>query len=184
MFSMVGDKTPKPNAVQFPFCKDAVSLERTIESRQIKFAGENVVNAIYTLKPYPGGDELLCGLHALDITDKHQLIITAVRSAEFSAPELKRLGLPISGEGSIRFTGQSGAIIITDLPHIGGRRMKIVEHKINFQPVFQICFGEGHALALKPVNTELDAMTLRVQEVINLLSSEYFKTDRIHLKAP
>lgn len=177
IFNMAGNKSPKPDAVQFPFCKDAVSLERTIEKRQIKFAGENVVNAIHALKPYPGGDELLCGLHALDISDKHRLVITAVQIVEFSAVELKKLGLPFDGGGSIRFTNQSGALITSGLPHIGGRRMITTTHKASVQPIFQICFGEGFAFSHRPINTELRAMTMRVQETIDLLANEYI-TDK------
>lgn len=177
IFNMAGEKTPKPDAVQFPFCKDAVSLERTIEKRQIKFAGENVVNAIHALKPYPGGDELLCGLHSLDISDKHRLVITAVQIVEFSATELKKLGLPFDGGGSIRFTNQNGVLITSGLPRIGGRRMMASTYKASIQPVFQICFGNGFAFSHRPINTELHAMTMRVQETIDLLANEYI-TDR------
>ena len=79
VWPMVRDRTKAPWNVQFPMGTKAVTDEiykQTIRSRQIHLAGENVVNALIAIRPYPGGDELLAGLNALNIADKHRMILT------------------------------------------------------------------------------------------------------------
>jgi len=59
----------------FPFSKDAESINKEIKNRRVDSLGPEAVRLIAALKPYPGGNELLYGLHRLDIADKHRLII-------------------------------------------------------------------------------------------------------------
>lgn len=72
-------KPSRPNDVQFPFCRKRDSFEAALDHRQISLAGKDVVDKFRNLQPYPGGDDILFGLHQLDIADKHQLVLT-VRS--------------------------------------------------------------------------------------------------------
>ncbi|MDT3683834.1 MAG: hypothetical protein RO009_02175 [Pseudorhodoplanes sp.] len=66
---------PVPDKVQFPFCKRAEGFESVLTNRQIKVAGEEIAQKFRDLKPYPGGNDILYGLHVLDVTDKHELIV-------------------------------------------------------------------------------------------------------------
>ena len=66
---------PAPDKIQFPFCRKAQSFESVLTNRQIKVAGKEIAQKFRDLKPYPGGNDLLYGLHVLDITDKHELIV-------------------------------------------------------------------------------------------------------------
>jgi hypothetical protein len=70
---------PRPGDVQFPFCRQADAFEGALSHRQIHLTGEKTIEKFRSLKPYPGGDDVLYALHQLDIADKHQLVLT-VRS--------------------------------------------------------------------------------------------------------
>jgi hypothetical protein len=89
MWDILAPYNPNPEKVQFPFAKRANSLESTIASRLVQMAGPKVTAAIRDLKPYPGGDDDLYGLHLLDIADKHRVLIPTV-----SASKLEGLNIP------------------------------------------------------------------------------------------
>jgi hypothetical protein len=75
LFVLAGDRSKKPRKIQFPFPKDANGIEDAIKKGQVEFAGKKVVEAVRLLKPYPTGNPILSGIHALDIRDKHRLLI-------------------------------------------------------------------------------------------------------------
>jgi hypothetical protein len=63
--------------LEFPFDEDESALmKRTKRKKLCAYIGQDAFDAIISLRPYAkNGSELLHGLHKLDITDKHQLII-------------------------------------------------------------------------------------------------------------
>jgi hypothetical protein len=81
--------------VQFPFSRDASTLESAIKSRFIDRAGPEVVNAIRGCMPYrgPGGNEWFCSLQDLDIIDKHRLIVPVVGATTIKARLKNNTGL-------------------------------------------------------------------------------------------
>ena len=91
IFAMIGEIAPKPDLVQFPFCRRPESLDDEIKKRQIHLAGERVVDAIKALKPHPGGHGGLEAIHALDVRDKHKLILTTRSNALISGAEFNVL---------------------------------------------------------------------------------------------
>lgn len=64
----------KEKVIQFPFAKDAVTLEQTIKLRQGDKVGQNFVNALKKLNPFFGqeGNTFLTLLHEVNIVDKHK----------------------------------------------------------------------------------------------------------------
>lgn len=185
IFSMICHSSKRPETIQFPFSKGADSLKNVILSRQIKAAGDRVVKAIIDIRPYPGGDDLLFGLHSLDIIDKHRLILTVGCVAQFSVPVLKRLepSVPIDGNGNIRFAKPSGPIItinITFANRAERRAFRFSEKKTEIQPAFQICFGEGQPFAFQPILAKLEELCSRVEGVIDILINEYVKDNCGH----
>jgi hypothetical protein len=78
-----------PEKIQFPFSKRADTLESTIVNRLVQVAGPKIVTAIRNLKPYPGGNDDLYGLHELDIADKHRILIPIL-----SASSLEGINVP------------------------------------------------------------------------------------------
>lgn len=175
VFGMVGNKAPRPEAVQFPFASRVEALEATIKNRQVEFAGEKVVNAIKALKPYPGGDALLYGIHALDIADKHKLIVAVGRVTQMPADLMNQFGLGATfvGDGVFHF-----AAGLTDLISIGlefespehRRAFRLTETEAKIQPTFQICFPEGELFANQSVIVKLHEMVARVTEVADSLA--------------
>lgn len=88
LYAMAHAKSPSPHKIQFPFPRKKEGLEGAINSGHVKFAGENVAEAVRRLQPYPDGNELLCGLHALDVRDKHWLLILASRVVPIPAEKV------------------------------------------------------------------------------------------------
>src|SRR5688572_11387500 len=71
-------KTPD-NATKFPFHGKRQEVIGQINSGKIKAAGPIVRDLIVDMiKPYRGGNDLLYGLHDLDILDKHRLLIVVI----------------------------------------------------------------------------------------------------------
>jgi hypothetical protein len=66
--------------VYFPFCRRAEELDEMIRRRDFHRAGDQAVALLHRFKPYPGGNDLLRGLHDLDIQDKHKALILAPMS--------------------------------------------------------------------------------------------------------
>jgi len=68
--------------LSFPFAENAANLEKIIRKDPIKSLGAELQNALRKHKPYRnGGNDLLYGLHMLDISDKHRLIVPVVGAA-------------------------------------------------------------------------------------------------------
>src|SRR6185312_12334861 len=83
---------PNPDQVQFPFAPNEKALKSALAQRQIHLAGKDIVTKFRELKPYPGGNDLLHGLHKLDIFDKHALIFSIVGVLGLNALDLQQLG--------------------------------------------------------------------------------------------
>ncbi|MGQ0589569.1 MAG: hypothetical protein ACT4N8_08570 [Sphingosinicella sp.] len=181
VFAIVGDKTPSPQSVQFPWAWSPEKLEATLTTRQMRHAGKNVIDAVKALEPYPGGNEAIEAVHRLDITDKHQLILTAVSSAEMTLEEFSRfvpadtyraqaarpdkrnitLFLTAGSEWTLnyRFKGNR--------TERRGARSKIAarEYEADVQPTFHICFDTSlPVVGMMPVIDCLVGMTTRIEE--------------------
>jgi len=69
-------RLPVTKYTRFPFRDTAEALEGALFERKLNTIASEFFNCmVTTIKPYPGGDDLLCALHELDITDKHLLRI-------------------------------------------------------------------------------------------------------------
>lgn len=185
LFGMISDKAPRPDNISFPFTKKAESLYEAIKNRQADFAGKNVVGAIKLLKPYPTGNDLLYSLHALDIADKHKLILAIGSASDLSADDFRRIdpSLPIFGPGVLRRVGGYELITI-ERPKRHNQAIrsaiigaKITEYKPQIQPVFQICFSAGDPFAGQPIIKKLYEMVVGVSEACEILVTEFLKPD-------
>jgi hypothetical protein len=70
-------KVPRDSAVQFPFAKEANTLDGSIRQRFAHYVGTGFYCALRRLKPHgpPGGNDLLYLIHEMNIVDKHKLLI-------------------------------------------------------------------------------------------------------------
>jgi hypothetical protein len=179
IYAIASGRAPSPHKLMFPFPREAKGLCSTIDGTQVRFAGSKVIEAIRALKPYPGGNEALSGLHRLDTRDKHRLLILTARVADFSKEMLDKLlpGHSFISRGEImRFIHtQSDGILFQgrdadySLWHAIGRTEDF-EQEADLQPPFQIAFGKGQPFEHQPVNQMLDlcadAVDVAVAELI------------------
>jgi hypothetical protein len=70
----------KPDDVYFPFAASAAALDDAIRNKCFRKAGDDAVKLLKTFEPYRGGNDLLRGLHDLDLMDKHTSLIPGVES--------------------------------------------------------------------------------------------------------
>jgi hypothetical protein len=81
----------------FPFAKDEQRLDKAIKDREIARPGNDIVDLVKAEKPYPEGNRALSGLHELDITDKHHMILPAYEAAPFGDIKMGALSIFLGG---------------------------------------------------------------------------------------
>ncbi|MDE2476079.1 MAG: hypothetical protein KGO48_13580 [Alphaproteobacteria bacterium] len=98
---------PESRSTHFPMAKAAsdFSNPQSHVVEQIKRLSDvDKSTIIKDCRPYPGGDDLLCALHALDLTRKHRRLLDALiftRGVSFS------LAAPITYSGDLRFQDEA-----------------------------------------------------------------------------
>lgn len=74
--------------VKFPFAENSAGLEKTIKKSGLRRLGDDVVQVLMNLKPYKGGNIGLRGLHDLDVSDKHKLVLPIYLAVPFHSPRI------------------------------------------------------------------------------------------------
>jgi hypothetical protein len=69
--------------VYFPFASSAADLAGQIKSKNFHRAAPEAVVLLQKIAPYPGGDNLLRGLHDLDVIDKHKMITPTISHVRY-----------------------------------------------------------------------------------------------------
>lgn len=175
---VVCEKSPGPfQHVYFPIAIDSDKY-KTAKTR-IERAREDPKNAIDGIEPYGGGaGEILWHLHALDIIDKHQLMITTVSTnLRYSSPPIqaamiKNLFLGM-GSDELGPSQDAHAFLVESkdviFPLKAGNKLctrakaEVSEHM--YFP-FEIAFGEPQFVAGKSVIETLHRMADFVRYVI------------------
>lgn len=126
----------------FPFAKSEQAFEQTILSRPIRKAKPNAIDAIRQLKPYPGGNDTLYGLHVIDNLDKHRLLLPVLGASGLKNPFVVKFGdnpgasvLDMKSFGNVGI--QDGQKLVV-LPKPGN-----VQLGDEFDADITILFGEG-----------------------------------------
>lgn len=163
----------RPHDVQFPFVRKAEGFESAIPHRQIQLAGEEVVQRFRELKPYPGGDDLLYGLHQLDIADKHQLILTVQSLVGFERLDIRDID-PTAPEIIIEKTafsrvGKDNRIAVWNYDPTSS--VPVPDQTKEVRMAMQIMFREGQPLAQKGVFQSLRAMAMAIESIIDSFES-------------
>ncbi len=168
VWQMAGHLAVQPKNVQFPFPVKPVSeqgFRDAILGREIQRAGKHVVEAIVTLNAQPGGDELIYGVHTLDITDKHKLVVTTAESATL----VRRLTYPSNPAFSVDWMNAQWIRPTSNKTPKGW-----VEEQAEVQPAFFISFGNGEPFVGQEAVTVLRNMADRITEAVELLAAAYF----------
>jgi hypothetical protein len=184
IFGMIGDRAKKPENIQFPFAKRAETLVSTMTNRETELAGKKVVAKITEIKPYPGGDELLAGLHILDIQDKHRLLVPTIQQISLTPRDILAVA-PTTGIGygagygdKVAIQGTTGTITLPGPPAWGWTKSVLgVPHsverhiKIKFPP--SVSFGGGECFSSRPIVEVLHDIAVRVSDVVDELADAY-----------
>ncbi len=149
------------SSVHFPFADKAENLEDTIRSRTVHRARPEVVNLFYSLRPYKGGDELLYGIHELDIQDKHKLLIPVVAASSLGRIDFKLANHPPT-EISLVYLFSADEKEVCGLFVDSGLKP---EFKYEEKPKFEVLFDIG-GVRHKPVLPTLLQMSKLVNEII------------------
>lgn len=126
----------------FPFAKSESAFEQTMLSRPIRKAKPIAIDGIRKLKPYPGGNDTLYGLHLIDNLDKHRLLLPVIGASGLKNSFVVKFGdLP----GASVFDMKSFGIVgIKD-----GQKLVVLPKPTNvqlgdeFEAEITILFGEG-----------------------------------------
>ena len=176
LFEMAGHVEPK---IAFPFPDKPDTIKAAIKERKVRAAGEKVVEAITRLQPYPTGEHLLYFIHALDIQDKHRLLILAGQRAVFT-----------TGSGNDKILGpmlreypKPGVNIILDGPEetnlVTIRRPYVTrdlpdsENEAKVQPAFTITFGETEIFSGNPVVNILRGLTDEAEAAVDAIIAAF-----------
>ncbi len=144
----------------FPFMQKRHKLIEALNGGEIKRAGQSIIDLIVdSVRPYreAGGNDALCSLHDMDITDKHHLIVSvvgAIGATSFSY--FKEVANTITQLGS---TMNVSSVTFMDLSNA---KYHIEEHE---KPAFHVLFGEGHFKG-KPVVKTLHELSQLVSGIV------------------
>lgn len=144
--------------VQFPFAVSVDRLEEAIAQGHIDRASPQVVEKVRSLKPYKGGNEALRAVHDLDVTDKHDSLVTVGETAGFQRLGLEGRGVTIS---AVKFTPVKDGMKVLSFP-AGG------DVEINQDPeiTIDVTFGRGQPFQGQPVVPTLHQLTELAEGVI------------------
>ena len=179
MFGMIGDRAVKPDSVQFPFAKRKDTLVSTMKNRETELAGKKVVAEIEALEPYYGGNKWLSSLHALDIADKHKLIIPMGATARLSSFEMAKMHSAVEGRANINFVLSAGVRLVQKFEGTRSERranrsnIRSGEYERDTQPTFEIVLGEGQPFETQPVAATLVEMTGKISAAIEKLADAF-----------
>jgi hypothetical protein len=146
--------------VAFPFAKDRIALETEIKNRKIRRAGPEIVRIVKSQEPHKEGNQPLCAIHDLDITDKHKLILPTVF---------------LGGVPDVRTTFQSGTMITFEdcficpvhhglLINVIAASADVVGDQLNAR--FDIAFGDIEVFKNAPIVPTLLQLAQLVEGII------------------
>lgn len=153
-------------SVMFPFARDANTLEERIRLTHINKADPEIVNMIRSLKPYTGGNDLLRGLHDLDIADKHSALTPTISMAR--SPNFK--------VGGMRWTGSHFGPIKDGLKLQKIPAEAYFEIDNDFHPAIAVFFEQGQPFETEAVMPTLHQITQLVDGIVGTFAAYFSKT--------
>jgi hypothetical protein len=143
---------------KFPFSESSEALDNALTARGIKDASPILFEWLRTqVKPYPGGDDLLCALHYVDIMDKHKLLVPV---------------FDCTGASGIRLEDEHGEVEASLMPKYGTNGIVYVDFFPNVQIKDKgrisvaVSFDNGTPLAAVPIPGILDWVCSSVSKII------------------
>jgi hypothetical protein len=166
-YEIVADTGTPSDHLYFPFKKGRQELVDALKHGEIETAaGSTIIDLIVdTVRPYKGGNDALYSLHALDIVDKHHLVVPLIllvglvgASAEDNRHNvIKGVSFGVGEGGKLNAIRTYGALNITDYGH----------------PTFSVVFGKDHAFEGQPVLPTLHQLAQLVSGVVETIEKAY-----------
>ncbi len=161
---MFREKTGTDSAhIKFPFRNSREALINACAGGDIQKSGANAVALIVDrIRPYKGGDDTLCALHELDISDKHLLLIPHI-----TVVQLRDVYMEDDRNNRITFrsitvdAGRTVNLVKSEGP---GGIFKVKKHG---QPSFGVLFDKGTPLENQPILSTLVQFTEHVSRTID-----------------
>ncbi|MFC0302739.1 hypothetical protein ACFSTI_24950 [Rhizorhabdus histidinilytica] len=150
-FAIISRHTHRRDNIQFPIYRPEIK-ESVLGRRLIKLTTKEVGSAVEACEPEPGGRYGIYELDAIDVEDKHRVLLITARGVDipaqlfnFIAPEA---GLIITGPGIVRFAGGDGGednyIFSVPLPPSHPTAQSgAIETDIPVRVKFALTFGDG-----------------------------------------
>lgn len=150
-----------PNDTAFPIVTDRDQFEKRVKDKARK-AGALAVEQVRYLKPYPGGDGRLVGLHQLDMIDKHRTLLVVAGAGDFRTRYLPRANHPqFEVEDSIYLLGDTEQFV----PAPEGRES---DTPFEIGLSVEVVFGADGPMEGQPCVRSLNAMSDAVADAIAL----------------
>ncbi len=171
-FAIIRPLTDRDGNIQFPIYRP--DNKKDVPGRRlIKLASKKVGQALEKCQPEPGGAYSIYELDALDVIDKHRLVLLTAYTTDIPANVvnviLPEIWQKLTGEGVIRFTGDGEDIITVPLSstHPTAKRGAF-EDEVKLSTDFGIRFRENGPVQGQVVPTLLD-LYRKVEEASSLL---------------
>jgi len=144
------------NRVAFPFGEDAEDLEEKRKRHHLNLMADDDWEEVKQLRPFLGGDKLLCALHDLDILDKHRRLL----------PNGTNVNTPNVGPKIDPITGKPVGWEDGDI------RMEITP---GTKPKIEFTFPEGEPLAKRPLLDGLRSLAGLVDSILKKFEERHPK---------
>tara|TARA_R110002110_G_C13459853_1_gene718110 strand:- start:856 stop:2028 length:1173 start_codon:yes stop_codon:yes gene_type:complete len=156
-------------SVYFPFSNNGEDFDAMLERRNMGRAAPDVVDMLRALKPYHGGDELLRGLHDLDIADKHLLLIPVAgfASQPNMAIDFVRGVYIRRTDGHANKSVEDGTVLDSGIP----ANLEIDDDN----RIFQITFANGQPFANDHVGETLKKIANLVDGITETFASHVLR---------
>lgn len=150
--------------IKFPFRSTREELEAAVKGGDIKVAHPTIIDAIVNeVRPYEGGNMALVGLHNLDITDKHHLLIPIVTVSGITGD------FHINGRLAMR----QCTIISSANKHNMIGLPKGQDLQGNYRVILDVTFQDGLGFDGQPVVPTLHQLSKLTSSVLDILSNAF-----------
>jgi hypothetical protein len=153
--------------VYFPVRKTREELVKAINRGEISVAPQSVIDVIVNVaKPYTGGNDALCVLHALDITDKHLgdvptvAITGAIVNGTFGSNRVNNFHMAVGG------TGEINGLAFPANENFQG----------NAKALMTVVFGKGQPFEGKPVIEGLTHLHKLITGIVQAIEDAYVRS--------
>ena len=163
----------------FPITQSAAGQYEQTLKRALNGAHQKAIRLIRRLRPFAGGNTVLGQLHALDITDKHRLVLVVgaahkhlVIKTKMNVPwqeapvEFPPLAL---NPADRQFPLQDGAEVFRI--RSAARSDTLSEHDI----VFELAFGDVAEVKGMPLVETLQSMHRHITRIVDIVGERFFK---------